>query len=63
MGDYEFNAGYPSKAQKWKTEIEARTAKSKETRSATQENDKYKEALAFFKDSKGRYSFYYVSDQ
>jgi hypothetical protein len=50
MGEYEFNAGYPTRAQKWKTEIEARAEQSKLTRSGVQESDKYKENLAYFKD-------------
>ncbi len=53
MGDYEFACGTPEKAQKWKTEIEARVEQSKLARSGVQEGEKYKEAFAYFKEGKG----------
>ena len=53
MGDYEFTSSGPEKAQKWKTEIEARVEQSKLTRSGVQAGEKYKEAFAYFKDGKG----------
>jgi len=55
MGDYEFNAATPERAQRWKKEIEVRVEQSKLTRSGVQENEKYKESYAHFKDLKGKY--------
>ena len=63
MGDYEFTSSTPEKAQKWKTEIETRVKQSKHARSGVQENEKYKENLAYFKEGKGISPYNNVSDR
>jgi len=53
MGDYEFNAATPDRAQRWKKEIELRVEQSKLSRPGVLENDKYKESYGHFKDLTG----------
>ena len=53
FGDYEFNVQQPYRAQKWKSEIDTRIEQAKLVRTSVQENEKYKESLASFKEAKG----------
>jgi hypothetical protein len=57
MGDYEFNTTGVDQAKKWKKEIDTRVEQSKLTRSGVQENDKYLESFAYFKDMHSKGTF------
>jgi hypothetical protein len=50
MGNYEFSCADIEKAECWKREIETHVEQSKFTRSSVQDNMKYKEYVARFKN-------------